>query len=118
MSLGYLHPILPALHLLKVANYPRVYSLTQDQGTDAKQPSEAAQLNDPTGEGVGIAAVGETSTYSSHPLAKGDAVGSVVDSQSNDPTTYQMPEHSYGSNAGDPTGASEAAAALAVQKDR
>lgn len=48
----------------------------------------------PTGrseEGSG-AAIGQTTTYSSRPLASGDPTGSVVDHQSADPMTYRRPE--------------------------
>lgn len=75
-----------------------------------------------TGENVGTAAIGQTSTYSSHTLRQGDAVGSVIDHNSADPTTYKMPEHTFGqgtstsgekSSSGVPAGAAGAAGAAA-----
>lgn len=65
---------------------------TADRSTMAApapgNPSQAERL----AEG-GTAAIGETTTYSSRPLASGDPVGSVVDHESTDPLTYKMPEH-------------------------
>ncbi|OAP64101.1 hypothetical protein AYL99_00073 [Fonsecaea erecta] len=66
----------------------------------------------------GIAAIGETSTYSSHTLRTGDPVPNIVDSRSEDPTTYRAPEHSYVSSKGVPEGGPLAAAALAFHKDK
>ncbi|KAK5449375.1 hypothetical protein LTS15_008919 [Exophiala xenobiotica] len=72
-----------------------------------------------SGENIGTAAIGETSTYSSHNLRKGDPIGNVADISSNDPTTYRMPEHTYGSsNTGVPAGAASTAASLAFNKDQ
>lgn len=83
-------------------------------GLDTRQP--ARQNPD---DGLGTAAIGTTSTYSSHYLAKGDPVGNVADPQSADPTTYKMPEHMYGSSGtGVPEGAAGTAASLAFNKDR
>jgi len=42
-------------------------------------------------EGSG-ATIGQTTTYSSRPLASGDPTGSVIDHQSADPMTYRRPE--------------------------
>ncbi|KEF56605.1 uncharacterized protein A1O9_06794, partial [Exophiala aquamarina CBS 119918] len=78
-----------------------------------------------TGDNVGIAAIGQTSTYSSHTLRQGDAVGSVIDHKSQDPTTYKMPEHTFGqgtsasgekSTSGVPAGAAGTAASRAFNK--
>jgi hypothetical protein len=59
-------------------------------------------------------AVGETTTYSSTPLAKGDPTSSVIDTESTDPVTYQKPEHTY--TGGNDTGVPEGAALLAASK--
>lgn len=59
-------------------------------------------------------AIGETSTYSSTPLARGDPTSSVIYSESTDPMTYQKPEHLY-TGSGD-TGVPEGAAAMAASK--
>ena len=78
-----------------------------------------------TGDSIGSAAIGQTSTYSSHTLRHGDAVGSVIDHTSRDPTTYKMPEHTFGqgtsatgekSSSGVPAGAAGTAASLAFNK--
>ena len=42
--------------------------------------------------GSGSAAVGQTTTYSSQPLASGNPTGSVIDNKSSDPLTYKKPE--------------------------
>ena len=101
----------------QVISFPvlELLPLTETKGTDAKHHAEAPSA---TGDRIGTATIGQTSTYSSHPLTTGDAVGSVVDSSSNDPITYKMPEHTYGSGAGVPSGAAGAAASLAFNKDR
>ncbi|KAK5325816.1 hypothetical protein LTR93_004037 [Exophiala xenobiotica] len=83
-------------------------------GTDAKQSAGTT-----SGENIGTAAIGETSTYSSHNLRRGDPIGNVADTSSNDPATYRMPEHTYGSsNTGVPAGAASTAASLAFNKDQ
>ncbi|KAK5055247.1 hypothetical protein LTR84_012997 [Exophiala bonariae] len=78
-----------------------------------------------TGDSTGSAAIGQTSTYSSHTLRHGDAVGSIIDRSSRDPTTYKMPEHTFGqgtsasgehSGSGVPPGAAGAAASAAFNK--
>ncbi|EXJ66548.1 uncharacterized protein A1O5_10217 [Cladophialophora psammophila CBS 110553] len=87
-------------------------------GTGAKQANEADPASGLSGPGSGTAAIGETSTYSSHTLTKGDTVGNVVDSRSEDPTTYRVPEHAYLSSKGVPEGGPLAAAAHAFHKDK
>lgn len=94
---------------------------SSSSGTDAKHGGDPAQTNPSSGlsgPGSGTAAIGETSTYSSHTLRKGDEVPSVIDPKSSDPTSYQMPEHSYTSSKGVPEGGPLAAAAAAFHKDR
>lgn len=95
-------------------------SLVHD--TDTTGPSSTSYN---TGDSVGSAAIGQTSTYSSHTLRHGDAVGSVIDRSSRDPTTYKMPEHTFGqgtsatdehSGSGVPPGAAGAAASAAFSK--
>jgi hypothetical protein len=61
------------------------------------------------GDRRGHAAIGETSTYSSHPLATGDKTSSVVDPSSSDPTTFKKPETSS-------TGVGPDAAEIAAQR--
>lgn len=85
-----------------------------DSGLDTNQ---SARRN--PDDALGTAAIGTTSTYSSHHLVKGDPVGNVADPQSADPTTFKMPEHMYGSaSTGVPEGAAGTAASLAFNKDR
>lgn len=60
---------------------------------------------------AGSAAVGSTSTYSSHHLGTGDPNPSVVDRSSNDPTTYQTPEKNL--DTGVPAGSATMAATAA-----
>jgi hypothetical protein len=61
-------------------------------------------------------AIGQTSTYSSTPLAKGDPTSSVIDPESKDPMTYQKPERaSYGAS-GVPEGSATVAASKAFGK--
>lgn len=91
------------------------YTIDTHSGTDTKRLAETPSV---TGDGIGTAAIGQTSTYSSHPLPKGDTVGSVINTSSNDPITYQMPEHTYRSGAGVPLGAAGTAASIAFNKDR
>ncbi|OQU99263.1 hypothetical protein CLAIMM_04923 isoform 2 [Cladophialophora immunda] len=87
-------------------------------GVGAQQTHEAHPVTGSSGPDPGTAAIGETSTYSSHTLRKGDPIPNVVDSRSEDPTTYRTPEHSYGSNKGVPEGGPLAAAAHAFHKDK
>ncbi|KAJ9605691.1 hypothetical protein H2200_009540 [Cladophialophora chaetospira] len=87
-------------------------------GTDIKHDPEASATSGLTGPGSGTAAIGETSTYSSHALPKGDTVGSVAHQGSSDPTTYQMPEQSYSASRGVPAGGPLAAAAAAFHKEK
>ena len=106
-SLALSYPFLIALSL-------SVICIDTSSGTDAKQSAGPT-----SGDNIGTAAIGETSTYSSHHLRKGDPIGNVADTSSNDPTTYRMPEHIYGSsNAGVPAGAAGTAASLAFNKDQ
>ena len=57
----------------------------------------------------GQAAIGQTSTYSSHPLSSGDQTSSVVDPTSSDPNTFKKPETST-------TGVSSDGAEIAARK--
>ncbi|KIX93210.1 uncharacterized protein Z520_11064 [Fonsecaea multimorphosa CBS 102226] len=94
---------------------PQENTMTGDTlGTGAGQTHEAL----PTGPDPGTAAIGETSTYSSRTLRKGDPVPNIVDSRSEDPTTYRAPEHSYVSSTGVPEDGPLRAAALAFHKDK
>lgn len=80
-------------------------------GTDPEAtgtPSTSAATADD-----GTAAIGQTSTYSSTPLAKGDPTSSVVDPGSSDPTSYRKPEATYEGGAGLPAGSATTAASLA-----
>ena len=69
------------------------------QAMDSPNSSADSSYGGPTGfpsvgrsqEGSG-AAIGQTTTYSSRPLASGDPTGSVVDHDSTDPMTYRRPE--------------------------
>ncbi len=65
------------------------------------------------------AAIGQTSTYSSYPLATGDSTSRVIDRESGDPTTHRQPEtmSSPTSRAGVGGGAAQAAAAHAWPED-
>ena len=58
-------------------------------------------------DGSSSAAIGQTTTYSSTPLASGDPTGSVIDHGSRDPLTYKKPE------SGVPSGSAAAAASQA-----
>ncbi|KIW88316.1 uncharacterized protein Z519_10883 [Cladophialophora bantiana CBS 173.52] len=103
--------VLGAFILARTTSLHRAYRPTNSAtDTDARQPK--------SGPDSGTAAIGETSTYSSHALPKGDTVGNVVDSRSEDPTTYRVPEHSYLSSKGVPEGGPLAAAAHAFHKDK
>ncbi|KPI35379.1 uncharacterized protein AB675_11671 [Cyphellophora attinorum] len=62
------------------------------------------------------AAIGQTSTYSSHRLGKGDPTGSVADPQSTDPISYQKPETATIGDAGVPEGSAQIAATKALEK--
>ncbi len=88
----------------------------------APNPSTGEHRSGPETGGITeqpSAAVGETSTYSSTPLPKGNSTGSVVDPESSDPMTYQKPETSYGgdgNNSGVPPGAASLAATRAFSR--
>jgi hypothetical protein len=56
--------------------------------------AEEEETDEYPGDRGGQAAIGQTSTYSSHPLATGDKTSSVVDPSSSDPTTFKKPETS------------------------
>ena len=91
--------------------------------TTAPEPSAAQYTSGPEAGGATseqpAAAIGETSTYSSTPLASGDPTGSVVDPESSDPMTYQKPETSYGGDgnkSGVPPGAASVAATKAFSR--
>ncbi|OAL35365.1 hypothetical protein AYO20_05416 [Fonsecaea nubica] len=88
------------------------------RGTDIQQARGGNLASQLPGRGPGTAAIGETSTYSSHTLRTGDPVPNVVDFRSEDPATYQAPEHSYVSSRGIPEGGPLAAAAHAFHKDK
>ncbi|KIW19050.1 hypothetical protein PV08_03340 [Exophiala spinifera] len=99
------------------SHFPKAEDTTSFAGVPGSATKQSGQLN-PDDE-IGTAAIGTTSTYSSHHLAKGDPVGNVIDSHSADPTTYKTPEHMYGSSSiGVPEGAAGTAASLAFNKDR
>lgn len=59
--------------------------------------------------------VGQTTTYSTHQLGKGDPTPSVVDPGSSDPTTFKKPESTApaAGSAGVPPNAAQAAASKA-----
>ncbi len=72
---------------------------SQAYDTSAMSTSAATQAGsagfspaEPSEEGSGTATIGQTTTYSSRPLASGDPVGSIVDHESSDPMTYRLPE--------------------------
>ncbi|ETN46840.1 uncharacterized protein HMPREF1541_01029 [Cyphellophora europaea CBS 101466] len=69
----------------------------------------------PSGTSQGATAIGQTSTYSTHHLSKGDPTPSVVDPQSSDPTSFKKPEASTGAGtgAGVPPNAAQVAASKA-----
>jgi len=71
-------------------------------GTD-RDGSTGPQYLPQSGRDSGTAAIGQTTTYSSRPLASGDPTGSIVDHESADPMTYKLPE------AGGHTGSATAA---------
>ncbi|KIV96078.1 hypothetical protein PV10_03658 [Exophiala mesophila] len=86
-------------------------------GTDARQGLHQSFNSPTTSDNNGSIALGQTSTYSSFSLRKGDPVGSVVDHNSQDPTTYKMPEHSFGgASSGVPPGSAGTAASLAFSQ--
>lgn len=62
------------------------------------------------------AAVGQTTTYSTHHLGKGDPTGSIADPQSADTTTFKKPETATIGDAGVPQGSAQVAAATAFEK--
>ena len=66
-------------------------------------------------QGTSSAAIGQTSTYSTHHLGKGDPVGSVADTQSTDPVSYQRPETATIGSAGVPPGSAQTAATRAFE---
>lgn len=69
-----------------------------------------------TEDGSGTAAIGQTTTYSSRPLASGDPTPSVIDHGSRDPLTYKFPEHGHeGISGGVPAGSAAAAATQAFK---
>lgn len=82
------------------------------EGTGASQTSAGD---------AGSAAVGSTSTYSSHHLTKGDPTSGVIDHQSQDPATFQTPERSGATGAtgaGVPSGAATTAASTAFNNGK
>lgn len=79
---------------------------TREEGNHINTAATASALDE--SDGTGQAAVGQTSTYSSHPLATGDKTSSVIDPSSSDANTFKRPEVS--STAGVGPGAAEAAA--------
>lgn len=89
---------------------------TADQSTMASSAQGNLTQAERQAEG-GTAAIGETTTYSSQPLATGDPVGSVVDHESTDPLTYKLPEHSRATESASvqsPATATSSAAAAAA----
>jgi hypothetical protein len=88
---------------------PAETSWTANQILDIPQP----QIDSARSDDIGTATIGETSTYSSHSLGRGDTLGSVIDPRSKDPTTYKTPEHSY-TQPGPTSGMSSASAATGV----
>ncbi|KAL2415490.1 hypothetical protein ABEF95_003905 [Exophiala dermatitidis] len=90
-------------------------SIPEGTGINPSHQEKAAE--NPIGEGLGVAAIGETLTIKKRVLPKGDPVPSVIDPTSSDPTTFKMPEHSsYQPVAGVPPGAAETAASRAFNK--
>ena len=87
---------------------------TRQEGNHPNPTSNASALRESEGTGqTGQAAVGETSTYSSHPLSTGDKTSSVVDPTSPDTNTFRRPEAS--SSAGVGPNAAEIAARRAFE---
>lgn len=92
---------------------------SEHAGTATTAPPPALPPVQSSRDGIGSAAIGETTTYSTQPLASGDPIGSVMDHKSTDPMTYKMPEvgrHSTTGNAGVPPEAASAAASAAWTK--
>lgn len=67
--------------------------------TTGQRASEGFPAVDQSQDGSGTAAIGQTTTYSSQPLASGDPTGRIVDHSSKDPMTYKMPEVGHASAA-------------------
>lgn len=101
-------------------------SAQQDSGVggNATDPTTAQATRGPEVGGtehVGTAepgtAIGQTSTYSTRHLAKGDPTPSVIDPESSDPTTFKKPESSLaGATSSTETGLASNAAQLAASR--
>lgn len=85
--------------------------------TGLKQTTQNPSADEPLTPGLGTVSIIETLTYKSHVLPPGDTVPSVIDPTSDDPLTFVMPEHTYRSTTGVPSGAAETAASTAFNKD-
>lgn len=71
---------------------------TTNEGNHVNTAAAPSALGDD--EGTGQAAIGETSTYSSHPLSTGDKTSRVIDPTSSDVNTFRRPEVSSSTGVG------------------
>lgn len=81
-----------------------------DEGNHVNTAATPSALGED--DGTGRATIGETSTYSSHPLSTGDKTSSVIDPTSSDANTFRRPE--VPSSAGVGPHAAETAARRAM----
>ena len=95
------------------ANVPQTVGGLEGAGTSHVGTADSSQIG--TGDD-GSAAIGSTSTYSSHHLTKGDPTSGIIDHQSRDPTTFQTPEKS--AVLGVPSGAATTAASTAFNNGK